>query len=276
MYLLGFSNNQLLHSLGAVSWPLLFFLLLLILFVIREIIHRRRYTSLQKDYAGQLLQEQQTHEQIRDHLEQEAQEQTRDHIAKELHAGCGNTLALISFKLSYLSGACHPELKEEVRDTKGLVKALLSEIRQIGAALNTDHIAEIGFLRALERELDNLEKRGSYRVEFSVTGEPRRLFREQEVMLFRYCQEILDNVAKHANPTVVTVGLNYLSERIMLTISDNGTGFDKDRVIRDSAARSSTGLTNIQKRAKMLNGRLAMKSRIGEGTSFTIDIPHNS
>ena len=261
MFQLAIANNGLLHLLGVASQPLLLLLLFTVL-IFREVRHRQRI----------LIQKRQFDEiQLRSDLQ--TREQTLDHVAKELHAGCGNLVSLINIHLSAVLSECPPEMREDILSAKQLNRQLLSELRDISAALNTDHIKHIGFQKAMEKELARFERAGKCLVGFSVSGQPYRLNPEHELTLFRLCQEILDNILKYAEAKLITIGLKYSPDLFVLNIRDDGIGFDSAAALKDSGEKNSTGLINIQRRAQLINAGLTIESRQGEGTSFIINIP---
>jgi signal transduction histidine kinase len=203
----------------------------------------------------------------------EIQEQTLDHISKELHANVGHLVSLININLSTILPQSSSDMKESILETKSLAKQLLADLRALSASLNTDHIREIGFARALENEVGRLEKTKRYKVDFSVTGDPYRISPEHEIILFRLSQEVLNNIVKYAKAGSVTTKVEYFPEKMCLEISDNGIGFDVKEVEKQSAVKVSTGFLNMRKRARLINGAIDINSEPGKGTRVSITIP---
>lgn len=203
----------------------------------------------------------------------EIQEQTLDHIAKELHANFSHLVSLININLSELLPQSSVQMKESVVETKSLAKQLLTELKALSASLNTDHIMHIGFIKALDNEINRLAKTKKYEITLTKTGEEFRLIPEHEIILFRLCQEVLNNVVKYAKATTLTATVQYLPDCLQLLISDNGIGFDTEQAEIQSAEKESTGLLNIKKRAKLINGEVSISSKEGSGTAVTITIP---
>jgi signal transduction histidine kinase len=204
----------------------------------------------------------------------EIQEQTLDHIAKELHANIGHLASLININLSEILSKSKSESQENILETKSLTKQLLSELKALSASLNTDHIMHIGFEKAFTNEITRLTKTKKYQVSISKIGEGYRLIPEHEIILFRLCQEILNNILKYSEATCITLLLNYTQQELILKISDNGIGFDEKFVNNESAEKESTGLINMQKRANLIAATILIKSKISKGTEITISIPN--
>ncbi|MFN8288946.1 MAG: ATP-binding protein [Chitinophagaceae bacterium] len=205
----------------------------------------------------------------------EIQEQTLNHISKELHANFSHLVSLININLSAILPQSTEDAKSSILETKSLAKQLLGELKALSASLNTDHILHIGFENALNNELRRIGTAKKYQIIFTKTGEEFRLPAEKEIILFRLCQEILNNILKYAKATSITTVINYTDSLIIMEISDNGVGFDLNLVSALSAERESTGLLNIQKRAKLIKGEVEIKSGPGKGTAVIISIPKN-
>lgn len=202
----------------------------------------------------------------------EIQEQTLDHIAKELHANFSHLVSLININLSEILPQSSDETKEGIMETKSLAKQLLSELKALSASLNTDHIMHIGFSNALNNELSRLGKLRKYQVTFTKAGQEYRLKAEDEIILFRLCQEILNNTVKYAKAKSITALLDYSPNMFTLEISDDGVGFDAEAALHESAEKESTGLLNIRKRARLINADVTIKSEPGKGSKYIISI----
>lgn len=205
----------------------------------------------------------------------EIQEQTLNHIAKELHANFSQLVSLININLSEILPQSSDKMKANVMETKSLAKHLMAELKALSASLNTDHIIHIGFEKALHNEINRLGNTKKYEIKYTKMGNCFRLCPEHEIILFRLCQEILNNILQYAKASTITVRLNYSADLFELEIADDGIGFDLELAAGFSAEQESTGLLNIQKRAKLIKGEVLIKSEVGKGTSISISIPKN-
>ncbi len=203
----------------------------------------------------------------------EIQEQTLDHIAKELHANFSHLVSLININLAEILPQSSQPMKENVIETKSLAKQLLSELKALSASLNTDHIMHIGFIKALDKEMARMGKTKKYQVTISKSGEEFRMKPEYEIILFRLCQEVLNNIVRYAKATSISASLIYKDNSLELQIADNGIGFDMEKAERQRAEKESTGLVNIHKRANLINGNVSISSTPGSGTVVSITIP---
>jgi signal transduction histidine kinase len=202
----------------------------------------------------------------------EIQEQTLDHVAKELHATVGQLVSLIQIELEELAIHASGKIKENTFEMQVLIQQLFAELKSLNGSLNTDHIMHIGFLQALTNELTRLENTDKFHTNFSKAGEEFRLRPEHEIILFRLCQEVLNNIVKHAHAKVISILINYSNSEFILEIADDGKGFNIEKALEQSGETVSTGLINIQKRATLINGLVTIKSNPGHGTKFIIHI----
>jgi signal transduction histidine kinase len=200
------------------------------------------------------------------------QEQTLDHIAKELHANFSHLVSLININLQEILPQTQNITRENVLETKYLAKQLMGEIKALSASLNTDHIMHIGLTQALDNELARLNKK--FNVTVTKTGEEYRLKPENEIILFRLCQEVLNNVINYSGASKILVSLIFDTNNFTLSITDNGKGFNVEEAMSNSGEKQSTGLINMRKRASVIQASFSISSSPGSGTTVTINIPN--
>lgn len=229
----------------------------------KKYIHEQEVTKIREAFNSTLLES-----------KLKIQEQTLDHIAKELHANFSHLVSLININLSEILPQGSDGIKDNIIETKSLAKQLLSELKALSASLNTDYFMHIGFINALNNELTRLKKAKKWEVIFTKSGLEYRLDPSHEIILFRLCQELLNNILNYARADTVTVVADYQPELFTLKISDNGVGFDVGSVSSQSADKMSTGLINMRERAKMIHATMYIESEPGKGTVSIIKIPN--
>jgi signal transduction histidine kinase len=204
----------------------------------------------------------------------EIQEQTLNHISKELHSNFSQLVSLININLSEILSQSNDSVKENIIETKSLAKQILSDLKSMSVSLNTDHIIQIGFARALENEADRIRKTKRYSVSFDKTGTEIDLKPEQQIILLRLCQEILNNTIKHSKATTIRINLTSHNSFLCIEIADNGIGFDSNQPSSLYQEKGSTGLLNMRKRAKLISAEFIISSSLGNGTTIIIKIPN--
>ena len=203
------------------------------------------------------------------------QEDTLKHVAEELHANAQHQASLINIHLSEMLEKAAPETKESIYEIKLIAKQLTGDLKALSAGLNTNHIMKIGFTKALENELNRLAKTKKYTTNFNKTGEEFRLRTDDEIILFRLCQEILNNVVKYSEAKTVTIKEEFNPRLFRLEINDDGIGFDIEEVMNKSSEKESTGLMNMHNRAKLIGATLSIVTQKGQGSRFIIAMPVN-
>jgi len=222
--------------------------------------HQQEVTDIREAFSNTLLQS-----------KLEIKEQTLDHVAKELHATVGHSVSLLQIELEELAMQVPVGLEGNVSRMQDFIQHLFNELKAVNGSLNTDHILHIGFSKALENELARLKRR--YDVQFTGPANIFELPPGHAIILFRLCQEVLNNIVKHAQAASIKVSINDTAGTFVLEITDDGRGFDVAEALKQSGTKVSTGIINIHKRAKLINAGISINSTPGKGTQFFIKIP---
>lgn len=198
-----------------------------------------------------------------------AQEKERRRIARSIHDGPAQEVTRLVMGIEYCEklwqmGAA--SLAEELRSLAGISRSHLDNLRKIVYDLRPVNLDQ-GLVAFLGSYLDDFRDRTGIYVEFCFTGKPAGTFPEAEVVVFRVIQEALNNVWKHARPTVVKVIVERSDSHLRVQIFDNGCGFDLE------ASHTGFGLVSMQEWATMVGGSLAVKSRPGEGCMVRLEVP---
>jgi signal transduction histidine kinase len=225
------------------------------------------------EYNSQIVHLKQTSERTLLQAQLEIQEQTLAHIAREMHANLSSIGTLVQIHLSLIKPEKVDETREKIKEVISLNGQLLNELKELAVSLNTEHIQQIGFYKALRNELERLKKMDGLRVQFLVMGDPIFLTPEKEIILFRLCQEIINNVLKHSNANTMKVQVNNTKNELRLEIEDDGIGFDPSPEVILMRSKKSTGLLNIKTRAKMINAHVEIISEPHKGTKVKIIVP---
>jgi signal transduction histidine kinase len=206
----------------------------------------------------------------------QAEESERRRIAGELHDRVGQTLSALNINLDILLGMlgekAPPDVRLRLRDSLALVDGTLQSIENVMAELRPPLLEEYGVGAALGWHAEEFSRRTSIAIEFEDLARQRNreLPREAAVALFRISQEALNNIAKHANARRVTLRLEAEGAEMVLTIRDDGSGFDP----AEALARSSRyGMTTMKERVLAAGGSLEVDSAPGKGTTLRATVP---
>jgi signal transduction histidine kinase len=198
----------------------------------------------------------------------EAQELERTRLARELHDETGQALTSILLGLKSIRAAASEEeaaaAEEGVRE---LVVQALQDVRALAIELRPSALDDFGLVAALERLAHTFSERSGVAasVEEHLDG---RLPPDVETTLYRFVQEALTNVVKHAQAEHVSILLTRRDGGVSAVIEDDGQGFVPEHVRADAL-----GLVGMRERLALLRGTLAIESQPGAGTTLVAFLP---
>src|SRR5919197_2432883 len=204
------------------------------------------------------------------------QEEERKRISRELHDEVGQALTAINMKLAVLQrdGAAEAAalLSNKIADIGGLLVGAMASVHKFARELRPTMLDELGLVPALRSYLKDYAQRTGLPVRFRGSIDGDRLSAEQKTALFRVFQESLTNVAKHAGASRVDVSLRTVNNCIWMRIKDNGRGFVVHQQ-QPAKGEKRLGLLGMRERLLLVNGRFAVKSSPGKGTTVEVEIP---
>ncbi len=205
-----------------------------------------------------------------------AQEEERKRVARELHDETGQTLTALAVGLGAVEEtlARNPNLaKQQLSELKTMTMNAIGNLRQFVSDLRPSVLDDMGLVSALRWFGEEYSGRMGIPVEIEIGGTKRRLPTRVETVLFRIAQESLTNIARHAHATRAALRLEFADASVVLSVSDNGCGFDVDQVMRGNAARRAWGLLGVQERVTLVGGKFKIDSAPGKGTRMVVEVP---
>ena len=199
------------------------------------------------------------------------QEKERADIGKELHDNINQILSTTKLYLEWFNGNTTTKHELVERSLENLDLAI-HEIRNISKALVPRSLGDLGLIASIHDLVENTRVAHKIHFEFYTVGNfDERVDDHQKLMLFRIIQEGVSNVVKHAKAKKLILEL--IAEEneniIELNISDDGIGFDPDKI----QAGSGTGLSNILNRTDLFNGKVKIRSAPQKGCRLSVQIP---
>jgi signal transduction histidine kinase len=208
----------------------------------------------------------------------EAEENERRNINRELHDRIGQNLATLNLNLgmirSELSGEILRVVGPRMNDTHTLLADTVGHVRDLMAELRPVALDDYGLVAALRTHAAEFSKRFGIGVSVSGDDPVPRLPLPAEIALFRIAQEALNNVSKHAHATKAEVRIAEAKGRIVLSIADDGMGFEASR--QQPADAQSWGMTTMRERAEAVGAMLAIDSAPGRGTWVEVVMPRDA
>lgn len=189
----------------------------------------------------------------------EIQENTFRQVGLELHDNIGQILGFARMQLN--GAADDPE--DIIRQTDALLGKAISEVRELSHSLHSGRIEDIGLVAAIKGLLEKIEKSAFAKTEFTY-DDHELMGKESAVLYFRMIQELVNNIIKHAEASVIKIDISGKDGRTVFTISDDGKGYDVQ------AANDGIGMRNLKERAILANAEIVFDSRQNHGTTVKI------
>jgi signal transduction histidine kinase len=187
------------------------------------------------------------------------QEEERTRIAKDLHDGVGQQITLLKMKAQNTNQS----------ELSTLAHNALEEVRSISRDLYPVTLAKLGLTDSIEQLLLELDEETDMFVSVEIDDVNASFNETESLNLYRFIQESVNNVLKHANAKTLIVNILKQSDGIKILIKDNGQGFE----VSNKITQNSLGLKTMAERISMLKGSFSIKSKQAEGTSILVQIP---
>jgi PAS domain S-box-containing protein len=206
-----------------------------------------------------------------------AREEEATRIARELHDQFGRYLTTIKMDLRsierVLAGEITSEvgqvLREKARSIGQTVDETVQTVRAIATQLRPGLLDDLGLAAAIEWQAEDFQKRSGIFCSLTLTGQDLSVGRDQATALFRIFQEILTNVARHAQAGKIWVHLEEDHETIVLEVEDDGLGISQAQLTE----HRSLGLLGMRERALAFGGTVEIAGVPGQGTVVTVRMP---
>lgn len=204
-------------------------------------------------------------------------EEERTRIASEVHDVLGQLMTGLSIDMAWLEKrlpkVTDPDLRQTMTDKLAEVRRLndtiIRTVQEISSALRPSVLDNLGLDSAIRFEANRFQQRAEIACTAETPEAMPPLDRERATGLFRIFQEILTNVARHAQATQVGIRLAATSDSLVLEVRDNGRGIAPEEI----TSAKSLGLLSMRERAAQLGGRIDLAGEPGQGTTVTVTVP---
>jgi PAS domain S-box-containing protein len=203
----------------------------------------------------------------------EAQETERRRVAIELHDELGQSLTAI--KINLQANARFKDHSPEELNTENIriVEHALQQVRHLALALRPSMLDDLGLVPALRWMAQQTAERSGFTTHFVATELQSRLSPEIETACFRVVQEALTNIARHGQAKEVEIALHLDGNALVLSVTDDGCGFDLAAIQARALAGGSIGVLGMQERAMLIGGHLDIESTPGHGSTVRLRCP---
>lgn len=201
----------------------------------------------------------------------ESGEGLRKEIAKNLHDSLGQMLSAVKYSvenaLSQNSGNRETD-EQSLAKIVPMIQTAIEEVRRISMELRPSILDDLGILATIGwfcREFESVYS--TIAVEKNIDVEEDDLPENMKIVIYRILQEAMNNVAKHSKAESVTIGLKHMDGSIVLSIADDGQGFDPRIMQPKSVSIKGLGLASMRERAEFSGGVFSVQSAPGQGTT---------
>ena len=203
------------------------------------------------------------------------QENERRRIARELHDDINQRLAILGIEVQTLGKENEnslPELAGRLNTLFGNIHDISKAVQSISHQLHSAQLEYLGIVPAIRALCREFGERQSIAIAFTQENIPQSVPYDISLCLFRIAQEALNNAVKYSNASECEVKLIGLENQLQLTISDRGSGFDRDAAM----LKGGLGLVSMRERVRSVDGTISINSKPMEGTTIHVQIPWDS
>jgi signal transduction histidine kinase len=206
----------------------------------------------------------------------QAQETEKRNLARELHDEMGQALTALKIQLETVQSSLQESvLIEKVNEGIQLVEKILKEIRNLSLDLRPSMLDDLGLFSALRWYASTRAQLGGFSLHFDCSPSSIDLSPETETVCFRVAQEALTNIVRHAGAKHVEIQLHTSNDEILLSIKDDGKGFDVQQKHAQTLAGENFGLLGMKERVSLAGGHLEIESEPNCGTEIRAHLPLN-
>lgn len=207
----------------------------------------------------------------------QAQEDERLRISLQMHDGPAQSMSNLVLRAEICQRLLDrdPEMaSSELTSLKNAINTTLQDIRKFIFDLRPMTLDDLGLVPTIRRFGSEFGEANNLEVNIMVQGLEGRLPSHYEVTLFRFIQEALNNIARHANAQQARVLLNVSENMIQIIVEDDGEGFHVNETLSEQSGRRNKGIASMRQQIEvLLKGEFGIESAIGRGTRVAATVP---
>lgn len=198
------------------------------------------------------------------------QEEERQRVARELHDDISQRLSLLELLLHEVRPEnTSNENYSKLESAREQIQSICTDVRLISHRLHPAILKDLGLSAALRALVTEFGDRENMPATYLTQNLPESWSPIAATAIYRIAQEALRNVSKHAGKTHVKVVLSGDGDKLLLKVMDFGIGFDQD----GDTQPLGLGMISMQERARLAGGTMNVNSRLGEGTTVSVEVP---
>lgn len=202
------------------------------------------------------------------------EERQRRAIAEDIHDHLGQALALLRLKLVDTQGsAVFCGLDRSFEEMRSLLDQIIDYTRFLTFEISPPVLSELGFEAAISWLTRRYSRPDGLGIISTVSENAAHPPDSIGPVIFRCATELIANAAKHSGASFAEIAVDSTGQGIVLTVSDDGAGFDPSQRLGELASESKFGLLSVRERVESLGGELRIESSPGKGTRVILSVP---
>lgn len=200
----------------------------------------------------------------------QTQDKERKRIAADLHDSLGSLLSSIKLRFDGLQedfGKGVSNRMQRYNDTLGLLDEAIQELRRIAHNMSPVALRRFGLKAALQSFVEQINASEKMDADLQVLGLDERLPEEIEIAAYRVCQELVQNVIKHAKTSTMRIQIIAHADSLNIIVEDNGIGMNRNMIA------PGFGFSTIESKMNLFKGTFTIESQPGKGTMAVADFP---
>lgn len=205
------------------------------------------------------------------------QEKERLRLSLQLHDGPAQSMSNLVLRAEICERFLDHDpnaARAEMASLKTAINTVLQDTRRFIFDLRPMTLDDLGLVPTLRRYTQELGQKHGIEINLMLQGLETRLPRHYEVTIFRFIQEALNNVQRHANASQVRVTIDADEGRIQIAVEDDGAGFAVAETLSDKTGKRNMGIASLKQQAEvLLRGQMGIESTVGRGTRVVAVVP---
>lgn len=203
-----------------------------------------------------------------------SREGERKRLARDLHDVVIQMLIGINFKIRSMEKELTNLQAENMTARQAEIQQVIKDLRQICTDLRPANLEISGLVPAIQSKAAEIEQQAGFQVSFLLEGnEEQEICEESKICVYRFVQECLINVQKHAKAKIVQLWVQITSETVTVNIVDDGIGFPMPTNLDCLVEEKHFGLVGLKELVESVNGIMQVSSKPGEGCTVSVQVP---
>ncbi|HZK78765.1 MAG TPA: histidine kinase [Gemmatimonadaceae bacterium] len=198
-----------------------------------------------------------------------AQDAERARVSRELHDSIAQTLAGVKYQIAAAGGEASDDVRNRLAAASAMIASVTDEIREVSYSLHPRVAEDLGLESALTTLARQVKARSGVDVSVSIQTSPVSIPINVSATIYRVAEEALKNIEMHARAKKATVDVASGEGSIRIEVTDDGQGFDLDRMNR---VVGRSGLASVKDRVVLAGGTMKIDSKPNGGTRVMAEL----